>query len=116
MRHQKSGRKLASDASHQTAMLRTMAGQIIEHGRVQTTVARAKEVRSVVEKMITLGKRGDVHARRQALGQIRNRVLVHKLFSEVAEKYAERPGGYTRITKLGPRQGDGAPLAIIELV
>lgn len=116
MRHQKQGRKLASDASHQKSMLNTMAGQVFEHGRIQTTEAKAKELRRVVDKLITLGKRGDVHARRQALGRIRGRELVHKLFTEVAEKYADRNGGYTRIIKLGPRAGDGAPIVIIELV
>ncbi|MDP1808852.1 MAG: 50S ribosomal protein L17 [Actinomycetota bacterium] len=116
MRHQKQGRKLASDASHQKAMLNTMAGQMFEHGRIRTTEAKAKELRRVVDNLITLGKRGDVHARRRALGRIGGRELVHKLFTEVAEKYADRHGGYTRIIKLGPRLGDGAPIVIIELV
>ncbi len=116
MRHQKSGRKLASDAAHQRAMLRGLAAQIIEHDRIQTTEARAKEVRPLVEKFITLAKRGDVNARRQVLGQINNRDLVHKLFTEVSEKYQDRAGGYTRISKIGPRAGDGASLVFIELV
>lgn len=116
MRHQKSGRKIGSNSSHGQAILNGLAAQIFEHGRIQTTETKAKELRSVVDKMITLGKRGDVHARRQALGRIEDRVLVHKLFSEIAEKYRERAGGYTRIMKLGPRQGDGARMAIIELV
>ena len=116
MRHQKSGRKLGSDASHRRAMLRTLAAKIIEHGRVKTTEAKAKEVRSVVDKFITLAKRGDVSARRQVLGEVPNRELVQKLFTEVAEKYVDRAGGYTRISKIGPRQGDGAPLVFIELV
>jgi len=116
MRHQKQGRKLGSNAAHGTAILRTMAAQIIEHGRLKTTETKAKEVRRVVDNLITLGKRGDVHARRQALGQIGGREIVHKLFTEIAEKYAERNGGYTRIIKLGPRKGDAAPVVIIELV
>lgn len=116
MRHQKQGRKLASDAGHQKAMLNTMAGQVIEHGRIKTTEAKAKELRRVVDNLITLGKRGDVHARRQALGRIRGRELVNKLFTEIAEKYADRNGGYTRIIKMGPRAGDSAPIVIIELV
>lgn len=116
MRHQKSGRKLGSSASHRKAILRTLAAQIIEHGRVRTTEAKAKEVRPVVDKFITLAKRGDVSARRQVLGEVQNRDLVHKLFSEIAEKYAERSGGYTRISKIGPRAGDGAPQVFIELV
>ena len=116
MRHQKTGRKLGANASHRRAILRTMAAQIIEHGRIRTTETRAKEVRPVVDKFITLAKRGDVSARRQVLGEISNRELVHKLFSEVAEKYADRPGGYTRISKIGPRPGDGAPTVFIELV
>lgn len=116
MRHQVSGRKLGTNASHKRAMMRTLSGQILEHGRVRTTEAKAKEVRGVVDKMITLAKRGDVNARRQVLGEIPNRELVHKLFSETAEKYADRPGGYTRIIKIGPRHGDNAPTVFIELV
>jgi large subunit ribosomal protein L17 len=116
MRHRKSGRKLGTDASHRQAMLKTMAAQIIEHGRVQTTETKAKEVRPVVDKIITLAKRGDLHAKRQILGDVSSRPLAHKIFTEVAEKYADRAGGYTRISKIGPRHGDGAPLVFIELV
>lgn len=116
MRHQKKGRKLASDASHRRAMFRTMAAQVFEHGRIKTTEAKAKELRSVVDEIITLAKRGDVHARRQILSDIHDRVLVHKIFTEVAPKYEERSGGYTRIMKLGPRLGDAAPIVLIELV
>ena len=116
MRHQKSGRKLGANASHRQAILRNLAAQIIEHGRVKTTETKAKEVRPVVDKFITLAKRGDVSARRQVLSEVNNRELVYKLFSEIAEKYADRSGGYTRISKLGPRQGDGAPQVFIELV
>jgi large subunit ribosomal protein L17 len=116
MRHQKTGRKLGANASHRQAILRTLAGQIIEHGRVRTTETKAKEVRPVVDKFITLAKRGDVSARRQVLGEISDRDLIHKLFTEVAEKYADRSGGYTRILKIGRRAGDGAPEVFIELV
>lgn len=116
MRHLKRGRKLASDASHQKAMMATLAGQLLEHERIRTTLPRAKEMRSTVDHIIGLGKRGDVHARRQALGILGSRDLVHKIFSEIAEKYRERPGGYTRIIKLGPRPGDGAKMVYIELV
>lgn len=116
MRHLKKGRKLGTDASHRRAMLRTLAAQLIEHGRIETTEAKAKELRKVVEGLITLSKKGDLHARRQALAQINKKEVIHKLFTEVAEKYKERPGGYTRIVKVGPRLGDAAPMAIIELV
>lgn len=116
MRHQKTGRKLGSSSSHRQALLRNLAAQIIEHGKIKTTEAKAKEVRPVVDKLITLAKKGDVASRRQALGEISDRELVHKLFSEVAEKYADRNGGYTRISKLGPRLGDGAIKVQIELV
>ncbi len=89
---------------------------MIEHGRLETTEAKAKELRSVIDGLITLAKRGDVSARRRVLGDIQDRALTHKLFTEIAEKYAERAGGYTRIAKLGPRLGDGAPVVVIELV
>ena len=116
MRHRKKGRKLGSDAAHQRAMLRTLAAQLFVHERVKTTEARAKELRILVDKLITLAKRGDVHARRQALQLLENRGLVHRLFSEFSERYQERNGGYSRIVKLGPRLGDAAPMVIIELV
>lgn len=116
MRHLKKGRKLGTDASHRQAMLKTMATQLIEHGRIETTEAKAKELRAVVEKLITLGKKGDLHSRRQALAKLDKKEVVHKLFTEVAEKYKERSGGYSRIVKIGPRLGDAAPMVIIELV
>lgn len=116
MRHQKRGRRLGTDASHRRAMFRTMAAQVFEHGRIKTTEAKAKELRSVVDEIVTLAKRGDVHARRQILADIPDRALVHKIFTEVAPKYEERSGGYTRIMKLGPRLGDAAPVVLIELV
>lgn len=123
-------RKLGRTSSQRKAMLRDLATDLIIHERIQTTEARAKELRSVVEKMITLGKRGDLHARRQAAQFIRREVVtttdeegneqevfaLQKLFDNVAPRYAERQGGYTRIMKMGPRRGDGAPVVIIELV
>ncbi|HEY3374852.1 MAG TPA: 50S ribosomal protein L17 [Candidatus Aquicultor sp.] len=116
MRHAKKGRKIGTSASHRKAIFNGLARQVIIHERVQTTEAKAKELRPMVEKVITLGKRGDLHARRQALAVIGDREAVHKLFAEIGPRYAERDGGYTRILKLGPRQGDAAPMALIELV
>ncbi len=116
MRHKKKGRKIGADASHRKTILSTMAAQLIEHERIQTTETKAKELRPVIDGMITLAKRGDLSSRRKVLGSIKDRALTHKLFTEIAEKYAERTGGYTRIAKIGPRQGDGAPVVIIELV
>jgi large subunit ribosomal protein L17 len=124
-------RKLGRTSSQRKAILRDLATDLIVHERLQTTEARAKELRSVVEKMITLGKRGDLHARRQAAEFIRREVLatttteageeqtvyaLQKLFDDVAPRYADRQGGYTRILKMGPRRGDGAPVVVIELV
>ena len=97
-------------------MFRNMATSLLDHERIETTDAKAKELRKVVEKMITLGKRGDLHARRQALSYIRDRKIVEKLFDDLSARYSERPGGYTRIIKLRRRAGDGAPISIIELV
>jgi large subunit ribosomal protein L17 len=97
-------------------MLNTMAAQLFTHEKINTTEAKAKALRPVAEKMITFAKRGDVAARREVLKDIPDRDVVHKLFAEIAPRYAERSGGYTRILKLGPRQGDGAPMAVIELV
>jgi large subunit ribosomal protein L17 len=97
-------------------MLNTMAAQLFTHEKINTTEAKAKALRPVAEKMITFAKRGDVAARREVLKDITDRDVVHKLFAEIAPRYAERNGGYTRILKLGPRQGDGAPMAVIELV
>lgn len=117
-------RKLGRTSAQRKALLRDLATDLIISERIETTETRAKELRSVVEKMITLGKRGDLHARRQAAAYIRNEVAnaetgenaVQKLFSDIAPRYEERQGGYTRIMKLGPRRGDGAPMVIIELV
>jgi len=108
MRHQKTGRKLGRDSAHRKALYANLCAALIEHGRIQTTEAKAKEVRAIAEKMITLGKRGDVHAHRQAVAFLRSKPIAHLLFSEVAPRYADRPGGYTRIVKIGPRQGDAA--------
>jgi len=116
VRHQKSGRKLGRDSAHRKALYSNLAGALIEHGRIRTTEAKAKEVRPIVEKMITLGKRGDLHAHRQAVAFLRSKSVAHTLFSEVAPRFADRPGGYTRVVKLGPRQGDSAPMAYLELV
>ncbi len=116
MRHAKSGKKLGRDASHRRALYANLTGALITHGRIETTEAKAKAVRPYAEKLITLGKRGDLHARRQAMAELRSNDVVHQLFSEVAPRFAERPGGYTRIVKLGPRQGDAAPMALLELV
>ena len=109
-------RKLGRDNKHRRSMLATLTKQLIENERIVTTETRAKEARRMVEKMITLGKRGDLHARRQVMAYIMDETVVKTLFDEIAPKYSERKGGYTRIMKLGPRRGDGAPMAIIELV
>ncbi len=116
MRHKIVGRKLGRNASHRKAMFRNMVTSLLEHERIVTTVPKAKEVRRVAEKMITLGKRGDLHARRQAMTYIRSKAVVAKLFDDLSEQYADRQGGYTRIIRTGTRSGDAAPMAIIELV
>ena len=116
MRHQRAGKKLGRDPEHRKALLSNLAGSLIEHGRIRTTEAKAKAVKPFAEQMITLGKRGDLHARRQALSQLRSQDVVHMLFADVAPRFAERPGGYTRIVKLGPRQGDAADMVYLELV
>jgi large subunit ribosomal protein L17 len=116
MRHNKSGRTLGRNSSHRSAMLRNMVTSLLSHEKITTTDARAKELRKLADKMITLGKRGDVHARRQALQIIRERKVVAKLFDMIGPRYKDRPGGYTRIIKLGFRAGDNAPLSQIELV
>lgn len=116
MRHRKAGRQLGRNSSHRRAMFRNMVTSLFEHERVQTTDAKAREVRRVAEKLITLGKRGDLHARRQALSYVRSKAVVAKLFSELSPRYANRPGGYTRIVKLGSRRGDNAPMSLVELV
>lgn len=116
MRHQKAGRKLGRDSAHRKALYANLAVALIEHGRIKTTEAKAKEVRPFVEQMITLGKRGDLAAHRQVVSNLRSKSAAHLLFSEVAPRFAERPGGYTRVVKIGPRQGDAAAMAYLELV
>ena len=116
MRHQKAGRKLNRTASHRKAMFANMAASLIEHEQIVTTLPKAKEIRPIVEKLVTLGKRGDLHARRQAISQIRDVAVVAKLFDAIASRYATRNGGYLRIMKAGFRHGDNAPMAVIEFV
>lgn len=116
MRHRKAGRKLGRNPSHRKALYRNMVTSLFEHGKIETTDAKAKEVRRIAERLITLGKRGDLHARRQALAYVRTKGVVAKLFSEISPRYAQRPGGYTRIVKVGNRRGDNAPVSILELV
>ncbi len=116
MRHQVHGRKLGRTASHRRALLRNLVTSLLKHEAIKTTLAKAKETRRFAEKMITLGKRGDLHARRTSLRFIMEKDVVAVLFNEIAPRFATRNGGYTRIIKLGPRKGDGAEMAIIELV
>jgi large subunit ribosomal protein L17 len=116
MRHLKQGRKLGRTTAHRKALLRNLATALLEHERIVTTEPKAKELRRVADKLVTLGKRGDLHARRQALQVVRSNVVVRKLFNEIAPRFAERQGGYTRILRLGYRSGDAAAMAVIELV
>ncbi len=116
MRHGNSGRKLNRTSSHRKAMFANMAASLIQHEQIVTTLPKAKEMRPIIEKLITLGKRGDLHARRQAISQIRDTAMVSKLFDTIAERYADRQGGYSRVLKAGFRHGDNAPMAVIELV
>ncbi|SIQ00271.1 LSU ribosomal protein L17P [Rhizobium sp. RU20A] len=116
MRHRKAGRKLGMTASHRKAMFANMAASLIEHEQIVTTLPKAKEIRPIVEKLVTLGKRGDLHARRQAISQIRDVAVVSKLFDAIATRYATRNGGYLRIMKAGFRHGDNAAMAVIEFV
>ncbi len=116
MRHAKSGRKFNRTASHRKAMFANMAVALIRHEQIKTTLPKAKDLRGVVDRLITLGKRGDLHARRQALSVLRDSTIAAKLFKELAERYKDRPGGYTRVIKAGFRYGDTAPMAVIELV
>jgi len=116
MRHRRKVPKLGRTASHRDAMLRNMTTDLLRHEKVKTTLAKAKAVRPVAERMITLGKKDTLHARRRAARWVRDPVVVRKLFAELAPRYGERPGGYTRITKLGSRAGDRADMAIIEFV
>ena len=116
MRHARAGKKLGRDSAHRKALYSNLAGALIEHGRIKTTEAKAKAVKPIAEKMITLGRRGGVPARRQALKYLRSQDVVHKLFSDVGPRMADRPGGYSRIVKLGPRPGDAADMVYLELV
>jgi len=116
MRHARSGKKLGRDSAHRKALYSNLAGALIEHGRIKTTVTKAKAVKPIAEQMITLGRRGDLHARRQATAFLRSRDVVHRLFADVAPLFKDRPGGYTRIVKIGPRPGDAAEMAYLELV
>jgi len=117
MRHQKTRNKLGRDSAHRKALLMNLSKEIIDHERITTTDAKAKAVKPEIEKLITLAKRGDLHARRQALSTLaQDKFAVHKLFEELAPRYVDRPGGYTRILKLGPRKSDGTEMVFIELV
>ena len=116
MRHGISGRKLNRTSSHRKAMFANMAAALIKHEQIKTTLPKAKELRPVVDRLITLGKRGTLHARRQVMGVLHDRTLTEKLFATLAERYADRAGGYTRVLRAGFRYGDSAPMAFIELV
>lgn len=116
MRHRKAGRRLGRTSSHRDAMLRNMVTSLLDQERIVTTVAKAKEARRITDQMITLGKRGDLHARRQAMAYVRSKSVVAKLFDQLSVQYSDRNGGYTRIIRTGTRLGDAAPMAILELV
>ncbi|MBI5104038.1 MAG: 50S ribosomal protein L17 [Solirubrobacterales bacterium] len=117
MRHQKTRHKLSRDSAHRKALLANLCKEVIQHERIKTTEAKAKAVKPELEQLITLAKRGDLHARRQALSALnQDKFTVHKLFEEVAPRYADRPGGYARILKLGPRAGDATEMVFLELV
>ena len=116
MRHRNAGRKLGRTSAHRTALLRNLVTSLLDHERIETTDAKAKELRRIADRMITLGKRGDLHARRQALRVVQSRDVTSKLFSTLADRYRERPGGYTRVLKLRTRMGDAAPVSMVELV
>ncbi len=116
MRHKVAGRKLSRASDHRMALYRNLVTDLLRYGKIVTTEAKAKEARPLAEKIITLGKQGNLHARRQALSFVYDKQVVDKLFAEIGPRYAQRLGGYTRVVKLGPRLGDGAPMAQIELV
>jgi large subunit ribosomal protein L17 len=117
MRHRRNRHQLSRSASHRKLLLRNLCKELIDHERIRTTEAKAKAVKPEVEKLITLGKRGDLHARRRALSALgQDKFAVYKLFEEIAPRYTERPGGYTRILKLGPRKSDATEMALLELV
>lgn len=115
MRHKVRGKKIGADAGHRKAILNSLATEVFKHERIKTTKTRAKEARSLVEKIVGLAKRGDIHARRQVMAIVGDRALTHKIFEEIGPRFADRDGGYTRILKLGPRAGDSAPMVYIEL-
>jgi large subunit ribosomal protein L17 len=117
MRHQRNRHKLSRDSAHRKALLMNLSKELIDHERIETTTAKAKAVKPEVERLITLAKRGDLHARRQALSALgQDKFMVYKLFEEIAPRYSDRPGGYTRILKLGPRPSDATEMALLELV
>jgi large subunit ribosomal protein L17 len=116
VRHARSGKKLGRDSAHRKALYANLACALFEHGRIKTTEAKAKAVKPFAEKMITLGRRGDLAARRQAISELRSQAIVKRLFDEVAPRFADRPGGYSRIVKLGTRAGDSAEMVYLELV
>lgn len=116
MRHRRTGRQLGRTRSHREALLRNLATSLFRHERIETTTAKAKELRPFAERLVTLAKRGDLHARRMAGRKIQDQAVLAKLFEEIGPRFAERTGGYTRVLKTGPRSGDGAEMALIELV
>ncbi|MFH1350393.1 MAG: 50S ribosomal protein L17 [Pseudomonadota bacterium] len=116
MRHRKTGRKLGRDSSHRQAMMRNMVTSFFKHEQLETTDAKAKELRPIAEKMITLAKRGDLHARRQAIAFMKDKATTHRLFEELKNRYLDRQGGYVRIIKKGNRKGDGAPISIVQML
>ncbi len=116
MRHQRTGKKLGRDSAHRRSLYANLTSELIEHERIKTTVTKAKAVKPIAEQMITLGRRGDIHARRQAVAFLRSKDIVHKLFTDLGPRFAERPGGYSRIVRLGPRPGDSAEMVYLELV
>ena len=116
MRHQRTGKKLGRDSAHRRALYANLTGALIEHGRIKTTVTKAKAVKPIAEKMITLGRRGGIHARRQALAYLRSQDVVFKLFSDVGPRFTDRAGGYSRIVRIGQRSGDAAEMVYLELI
>ena len=116
MRHQRTGKKLGRDSAHRRALYANLTSELIEHERIRTTITKAKAVKPIAEQMITLGRRGDIHARRQAIAFLRSKDIVHKLFDEIGPRFAQRPGGYSRIVRIGPRLGDAAEMVYLELV
>src|SRR5690348_8015541 len=116
MRHGVGGRHFSRPTGHRLMMYRNLVTDVLRYGKIKTTEPKAKEIRSMIEQMITLGKRGDLHARRQAIAFLTDEAVVHRLFADIAPRFSARSGGYTRIVKLGPRQGDAAPMAQIELL